>query len=84
MDAILKLEPELYTYYLNEAPKKIREAIQKGMLKETKLTPSEAKIFVSTAKEALWNEILTRSPEYGPKLKELGDKAEKIEAQIKR
>lgn len=83
MDAILQLEPEIYKFYRDEAPKKIREAISKGMLKEAKLTPSDAKIFTAMAKEAMWNDILARSPEYGPKLKELGEKAEKIELQMK-
>ena len=80
LDAILQLEPEIYRFYRDEAPKRIHNAIEKGLVKETKLTPESAQVFVRTAKEALWKDILTRSPKYGPKLKELGEKAEQIEA----
>ena len=84
MDAILQLEPEIYKFYKTEAPKKIQQAIKDGLVQETRLTPKEAQIFVAAAREALWNDIVTRSPKYGPKLKELGEKAEKIESQRNR
>lgn len=81
MDAILQLEPEMYKYYEEEAPGFITKAIAKGLIKETKLSPKEAAIFKKSAKDSMWADILSRSPDYGPKLKELSEKAEKLEAQ---
>jgi len=84
MDVILQMESEIYKWYTEEAPKSIRTAIDKGLLKEIKLSPNETQIFVNAAKEAMWKDIVTRSPDYGPKLKELGEKAEKLEGQQKK
>jgi TRAP-type C4-dicarboxylate transport system substrate-binding protein len=84
MDVILQMEPELYKWYKDEASKNIRKAIDKGLVKEIKLPPKEAQIFQAAAKDAMWNDVVTRSPEYGPKLKELGEKAEKLESQAKK
>lgn len=83
MDMILKLEPEIYKFYRDELPNNIRKAIDKGLIKEAKLPPEEAQKFVSIAKEALWEDVVRRAPDYGPKLRELAGKAEKIEAQKK-
>jgi TRAP-type C4-dicarboxylate transport system substrate-binding protein len=84
MNVILQMESEIYNWYTEEAPKSIKKAIGQGLLKEAKLPPKEAQIFLAAAKDAMWNDVVTRSPEYGPKLKELGEKAERLEAQKKR
>lgn len=84
MDVILQLEDELYEYYKVEGPKSIKKLVDKGLLKEINLPPREAQIFVNASTEAMWDDIIRRAPDWGPKLKELGEKATKLQLQMDR
>jgi len=79
MNIILEMEPQVYEWYRTEAVKSIKKAIKKGLIKPIELPPKEAQKFVKVAKEAMWANIIKRSPEYGPQLKKLAIRAEKLE-----
>jgi TRAP-type C4-dicarboxylate transport system substrate-binding protein len=54
--------------------KEAAEAMAKEGMKTIKLPDAEAKKLVDTAYSTLWEVVISKSPEYGPKLKELVSK----------
>jgi TRAP-type transport system periplasmic protein len=54
--------------------KKDAEAMAKEGMKTIKLPDAEAKKLVDTAYSTLWEVVISKSPEYGPKLKDLVSK----------
>ncbi len=54
--------------------KEAADAMAKEGMKTVKLPDAEAKKLVDTAYSTLWEVVISKSPEYGPKLKELVSK----------
>jgi TRAP-type transport system periplasmic protein len=54
--------------------KEAAEAMAKEGMKTIKLPDAEAKKLVNTAYSTLWDVVISKSPEYGPKLRELVSK----------
>ena len=74
LDILVDLENESWGWNENDSKNALNEILKSGELQVAKLPEPEAKKYTSTAKEALWNLILAKDPEYGPKFKEIGDK----------
>ena len=70
MDTVIKMEPEALVYYEELSVKAKQKLIEVGH-EFIEFSPADAKWFVDTAYRAGWEALLKKTPETGPKIKEL-------------
>lgn len=72
-DSFIAMEQVATDYWANMFKTEMQKAVDAGM-KIIDFAPEDSKSFTDTAYRLSWEVILTKSPQYGPKLKQLSSK----------
>lgn len=76
-DVMIETQRYMLDYWVKAIKEEQQWLVQQGGMERIDLSPEEGKRYVTLGNESIWEQVISKSPTYGPQIKELWEKAKK-------